>query len=486
MAKTSNTEDRRPSPPAQPSSPSSQPPFDLDRDHEVEHGLPDIAQPRCGPPRQAASQRAAIQSEFRAARRCNPCIERGPAPRCDKRWPSGGKCIHFGTTDQCHGAQESQDVPEGNDRPDPRARPTIWGNNHPPSVLSRAASPAPRHSASPRRRVSTVASIASTLPPIDNRAWHLPLRQAQEVLAHPQARVAALQQDAATSDCLGLLITSIDPSVSTFPFISPSAFASTASCHPLLCAYAPRPPVPVPPTPTQVTIGGLNVGQVRSTTDPLPPVAQRVLVNSEFSSVPKAVVDRVTKNNWSSYVSLRYLTNEYRQQVDQHDQLRDTMHFDWGSGTWVTLSAELPDLSESLLAFVQWMRAFQRLLATLCSMSHPCTPYRETHAQIVEHHRSLMSNWPLVLSYDIAIRRRSVLDGSLEVSVFQGPVFNYLCPQFEWRAMEDFVRRLYATEAARRAPAAETGSACGHLQVTAGPSGAPTRAAGQSPQGEPL
>ncbi|CUA71572.1 Dynein heavy chain domain-containing protein 1 [Rhizoctonia solani] len=250
--------------------------------------------------------------------------------------------------------------------------------------------------------------------------------------------------------------------------------------------YAPRLPAPVPPTPIPVTIGGLNIGQVRSTTDPLPPVAQGVLVNPEFSFVPKAVVDLFIKKNWSSHISLRYLTDEYCQQVDRHDQLRDTMHFDSGSGTWVTSSAELPDLSESSLAFVQWMRAFQRLLAILRSMSHPRTPYWEAHGHIVEHHPSLTSNWPLVLAYDIAMRRRSVLDRSLDVSIFQERVFNDLRPQFERRAMEDFVRGLYATEAARRAPAAETQTARGQLQIAAGPSSAPNRASGPSSQGEPL
>ncbi|CUA68220.1 Alpha-mannosidase 2C1 [Rhizoctonia solani] len=440
----------RPSPPAQPSSPSSQPPLDLDLDHEVEHGLPDIAQPRRGPPRQAASQCAAIQPKFRAAGRCDPCIERGPASRCNKRWPSCGKCIHFGTTDQCYGAQENQDDPDGNDRTDSRARPTIRGNSHPPLIPSRAALPAPRRSASPRRRVSTAPSIPTAPLPIDDGARHLLLQQAQEELANAQARVAALQQDAATS------------------------------------TYAPRLPAPVPPTPIPVTIGGLNVGQVRSTTDPLPPVAQGVLVNPEFSFVPKAVVDLFTKKNWSSHISLRYLTDEYCQQVNWHDQLRDTMHFDSGSGTWVTSSAELPDLSESLLAFVQWMRAFQRLLAILRSMSHPRTPYWEAHGHIVEHHPSLTSNWPLVLAYDIAMRRHSVLDRSLDVSIFQERVFNDLRPQFERRAMEDFVRGLYATETTRRAPAAEARTARGQLQIAAGPSSAPTRASGSSSQGKPL
>ncbi|CUA76637.1 similar to polyprotein [Rhizoctonia solani] len=501
MAETLDIEDRSPSPPAQPSSPSSQPPLDLDLDHEVEHGLPDIPQLCCGPPRRAASQRAAIQPEFRAAGRCDPCIDCGPASRCNKRWPSCGKCIQFGTIDQCYGAQENQDDPDGNDRPDSRARSTIRGNSHPPSVPSRAASPAPRRSASPRRRVSTVPSIPNTLPPIDDGARHLLLRQAQEELANAQARVAALQQDAATSEYLDYLITSIDPSVSHLPpFISPSAFASTASCHPLYYVrfrtgayalflagtYAPRLPAPVPPMPIPVTIGGLNVGQVRSTTDPLPPVAQGVLVNPEFSFVPKAVVDLFTKKNWSSHISLRYLTDEYCQQVDRHDQLRDTMHFDSGSGTWVTSSAELPDLSESSLAFVQWMRAFQRLLAILRSMSHLRTPYWEAHGHIVEHHPSLTSNWPLVLAYDIAMRRRSVLDRSLDVSIFQERVFNDLRPQFERRAMEDFVCGLYATETTRRAPAAEARTARGQLQIAAGPSSAPTRASGPSSQGEPL
>jgi hypothetical protein len=155
---------------------------------------------------------------------------------------------------------------------------------------------------------------------------------------------------------------------------------------------------------------GLNIRQIHASADTLLPVALGILVKPEFSFVPRAVIDLFTKKNWSAHVSLHYLTDEYCQQVDWHDQLQDTLQFDAGSGSWVTTLAELPDLSESTMSFVEWTCTFQRLLALLHSIEHLHTLYWEAHSHIVEHHLSLTANWPLLLAYDIAMWRRSVMD----------------------------------------------------------------------------
>jgi hypothetical protein len=195
---------------------------------------------------------------------------------------------------------------------------------------------------------------------------------------------------------------------------------------------------------------GLNVGFLRTSTDDKPTVASGVLADPDFAFIPKAVIDLFDKKKWASHVSLRYLTDAYCRQTDKHSLLKDTVAFDSESRSFVTSSTELPDMSEDTLSFLEWTRAFQRLLAILRALNHPRVFYWEAHEHLVKHHSALTTNWPLLLAYDIHIRRRSVVDSSLDVSIFQQRIFDSLRPAFDKRSNEDFMRGLWASDPARR------------------------------------
>jgi hypothetical protein len=170
------------------------------------------------PPRRAADQPA--HPVYRAVDRCDPCIER--RSRCDRAWPSCGRCVREGTTDRCYGADDiGGDGDDAGDddgeNPDPqparspvpstaRDSPRQASPNPPrtPSQQGRHSRPvsvpsvASRRSASPRSRrnpasaTPPAASVVSGRPGAASVQEDL-LRVAQEELAAAQARVLALQ-----------------------------------------------------------------------------------------------------------------------------------------------------------------------------------------------------------------------------------------------------------------------------------------------------
>ncbi|KAG8717635.1 hypothetical protein FRC09_013965 [Ceratobasidium sp. 395] len=473
---------------------------DQDEEIEEEQPPPPMINPGDGP-------RAREKSNYC----CGPCTVRNS--RCDRYLPSCGPCVQQGTVDQCFAAAGRPIAPviparrgrRGNQQPPPPPRPAdpIPDAPRTPEARSRRTSAAPTirsgtrpititsRSASPpmNRPASSVCSRSPALSMVGDRgsvqAPALPRGSAARATAAAELELALAQLAQARANlnaaelfeahtmllhrafyCLashtapmartlagygtGLWpsrLASITPRIS-LPFIFSRIRAACPHLHTVLITVS---PAHAPAAPAQPL--GLNIGQFHSAQNPRPPMALGVVADANFSFVAQNIVDLFLKKNWVSHVSLVYLTDAYNKQSSLH--LATTSYktqLDPVTHETIYVAQPLPDLNESSMEFQVWERAFQRFIAILRMILNPWVERWVLHGDIIRHHPLLTVNWPLLLAYDIAIRKRSVNNPELDPGTFQYNIFEACRATQQQERFEELTRSATATIAQSRAP----------------------------------
>jgi hypothetical protein len=161
----------------------------------------------------------------------------------------------------------------------------------------------------------------------------------------------------------------------------------------------------------------------------LPDVVPGLVGAETFARIPD-VVRKLFVPEWVTYVPLTYLTDEYCENIAEHHKLEPTVHLDPTTGIWTRKGDSLPDRHEANLTFMQWTRAWQRLLGLLDGINHPERLRWLAHTQLVMNQPSITKHWPLWVRYCIAVRQRGIQQG-LDVSVFQVHIFNSVKTTYE-------------------------------------------------------
>ncbi|KAG9085416.1 hypothetical protein FS749_004434 [Ceratobasidium sp. UAMH 11750] len=425
--------------------------------------------------------------------RCAPCVTRGRRSLCDRGRPACSKCVTHGTEADCVPWVDRAPSPPGRPatpQPAPRRLPSVVPSIRTPSppparpvpppsaarsrrssVSSRANSPARPHARAPvpDRRRSPPPLVAHLRHPVGFDAAN----ERQRVAARLEALEVQAAQERFRLEQLDALQQHAPPGP---PFVPPGP----AAAPPGLPAAPPGPPIAPPGLPAAPPgpPPGLNVGHILPASAPRGPIAIGVVADARYSFVSQNVIDLFRRSNGSTYVPLWYCTDAYNRQSHAHGPIsRYRSHVDPTTGLNVVEAAPLPDGGEASMSFLDHTRAFQRFIAVLEAIGDPLVGRWRLHGHIVQHHADITENWPLVLSYCIAVRRRAVHDHSLDMGTFQSRIYEDCRTTQQSRQFRELMRAASAVIPPPRAPAsAPRAPAVAPSATQSGPAGSSTPA----------
>jgi hypothetical protein len=124
-------------------------------------------------------------------------------------------------------------------------------------------------------------------------------------------------------------------------------------------------------------------------------------------------VRRIFVNGWKSHVSFTHLTDAYcayrhSTALPSHDE---TIVLDPLTDRISMLAKPVADEEEERLTFAEWYQAHIRFLELVNQYFKGDYPFWKAHYEMILTSQTLMEHWQLWLSYDVAIRHRSVALG---------------------------------------------------------------------------
>ncbi|KAG8741572.1 hypothetical protein FRC10_002697 [Ceratobasidium sp. 414] len=329
--------------------------------------------------------------------RCDPCKARGPHSKCDKKWPVCRTCAKESTQAGCFRGPVWS--------PSPRAEPplTLRAPLHALlTPLCRSATPdpvlpLPLHPASTVRRRGGNSSMSSRHTSPGRGPIRLPVGARQRSPAPIEARIRAS------------------------PFVDVNeerrGFAAIIEEMEAVIAQA-RARIEISAAPQSGKSPFAPANQPRG------PLAIGVVAKANYFFVPQNVIDFARKSNGTTYISLCYFSEAYSRQSSTHGPLT-TYHtrIDTTTSENIIQAVPLPDLGEARMSYAEYSGAFHRFISVLEALGDPLVDRWRLHVAHVHRRPEVVLDWPLVLSYCITIRRRSVYDHALDPGTFQSKIF---------------------------------------------------------------
>ncbi|KAG8744164.1 hypothetical protein FRC10_010733 [Ceratobasidium sp. 414] len=169
-----------------------------------------------------------------------------------------------------------------------------------------------------------------------------------------------------------------------------------------------------------------------------PDLAGNTLAEAIDMMIPRAV-HKVFEKGWQTPVPLTNLTdaacyNEYLVMRQEEHTVRIG-----AGGTAITTAPDLPanDPAETALSLVEWLQATKRFIALVEEYFPQNAKYWQEHVRIVFQHSLRDSHWPVVLRYDIEIRKRSC-SSAINPGKFQSVIFNHIMDRWRDRTADLF------------------------------------------------
>ena len=165
-------------------------------------------------------------------------------------------------------------------------------------------------------------------------------------------------------------------------------------------------------------------------------------------SVRKKFVD-----GWSSHVPLTFLTDKGCLFKDKSSTIssHDLLTIDPATGAIQTSSTSLSDDGELDLTFDEWHQAWRRLLELIRTYFPDEFLMWETHYSFILNSENRAELWPLFLSYDAEIRRRSTRF-SIDPSVFSIGIWNDLELRYTTKKVLSLVQADLKHQVVRNSP----------------------------------
>jgi hypothetical protein len=143
------------------------------------------------------------------------------------------------------------------------------------------------------------------------------------------------------------------------------------------------------------------------------------------------VPDQIRKkfiDGWNTHIPLTFLTDKACSSKNistSLNSMQDYITIDDTSGRFMSTAKPLPSDGELDLSFDEWHQAWQRLLDLIARYAPQEHQFWLIHYEFILNKENRAELWPLYLSYDTEIRKRSTFD-SLDPSQFHIGIWNDL------------------------------------------------------------
>ena len=154
------------------------------------------------------------------------------------------------------------------------------------------------------------------------------------------------------------------------------------------------------------------------------PVRVPGLVGTSAAFIVPDFIRRKFAERWTSHVPLTYLTDKGCL-LKNKNAAQDILAFDPVTGQVTTTPKVLNDNGELSLTFDEWHQAWRRLLELIGTYIPEELLAWEIHYNFILNNENRAEMWPLYLSYDAEIRRRSTFS-SIDPSQFSIGIWNDL------------------------------------------------------------
>jgi hypothetical protein len=148
-------------------------------------------------------------------------------------------------------------------------------------------------------------------------------------------------------------------------------------------------------------------------------------------------VHKICENGWKTHIPYTNLTdaaccNEYQAMRQEEQTVRIG-----AEGQAITTAPDLSpnDPAEALLTFTEYLQATRRHSLLIREYQPDLQEYWDDHVDIVFNHLCRDTHWPVVLRYDIEIRKRSC-NSAINPGIYQELIFTHLMDQVRDKALD--------------------------------------------------